>query len=376
MKIKIESGLIRKDDRDYPELLKKIGKGAPKQIYYRTLNSHSDTTLRKTNFSESLSPFQQAEKHAHTYSSEKSFSSHKSTPFINLNIFSNCLAVVGSRKLTNYGKQTIERIVGELAIAGITIVSGFMYGADAEAHKTAVKVGGRTIAVMPCGINRISPEDQEELYNDIINNNGLIISEYEGDMAPVLWTYPRRNRIVAGLSKAVLIIEAGEKSGSLITANLAKKFGRKIFAVPGPITSSVSIGTNRLIKEGAEMVTDAKGILRYFRDKSSHSDLDKKTSYSDSMLQKTNFFESLSPTRALHEQHAHACDSKKLSSSHKKDTRDIEEQILDLLGREAVGMDEMSRKLEVSVSELSVKLSMMEMQGKIKLEGGRYYCEQ
>ena len=271
MKIKIESGLIRKDDRDYPELLKKIGKGAPKQIYYRTLNSHSDTTLRKTNFSESLSPFQQAEKHAHTYSSEKSFSSHKSTPFINLNIFSNCLAVVGSRKLTNYGKQTIERIVGELAMAGITIVSGFMYGADAEAHRATVKVGGRTIAVMPCGIDRISPEDQEELYNDILENNGLIISEYEGDMTPALWTYPRRNRIVAGLSKAVLIIEAGEKSGSLITANLAKKFGRKIFAIPGPITSSVSIGTNRLIKEGAEMVISAKDILKWFRDEDLHS---------------------------------------------------------------------------------------------------------
>jgi len=221
------SNVIYKDDKEYPSLLKKIGKDAPKQLY-----------CKKS-----------------AYSFDKS-------------IFENCLAVVGSRKLTHYGKQAIERIVGELALAGITIVSGFMYGGDAVAHQTAVKVKGRTIAVMPCGVDRISPEDQEELYNEIIENNGMIISEYEGNMAPALWTYPRRNRIVAGLSKAVLVIEAGEKSGSLITANLAKKFKRKIFAVPGPITSSVSIGTNMLIKEGAEMVTEARDILRWFRNNS------------------------------------------------------------------------------------------------------------
>ena len=126
-----------------------------------------------------------------------------------------------------------------------------MYGGDEAAHKAAVEAGGRTIAVMPCGIDMIHPEYQEELYNKILENKGLIISEYEGKFPPAIWTYPKRNRIVAGLSKAVLIVEAGLNSGTLITAECAKKFGRKIFAVPGPITSEVSKGTIQLIKEGA-----------------------------------------------------------------------------------------------------------------------------
>ena len=157
-----------------------------------------------------------------------------------------------------------EKLVTELAASGITIVSGFMYGIDAAAHKAALLAGGRTIAVMPCGIDLIHPEYQQDLYMEILNNKGLVISEYEGSRAPALWTYPQRNRIVAGLSKAVLIIEAGEKSGSLITANFAKKFGRKVFAVPGPITSENSKGIMQLIKEGAEAVSSAQDILREY----------------------------------------------------------------------------------------------------------------
>jgi len=309
------SNVIYRDDENYPKLLKEIGKQAPKQLYYKVYgSSHSD-------------------------------------------IFNNCLGVVGSRKLTHYGKQAIEKIVGEVATprlagqAGITIVSGFMYGGDAEAHKAALRVGGRTIAVMPCGIDRISPEDQEDLYNEIIENNGMIVSEYEGNMAPALWTYPQRNKIVAGLSKAVLVIEAGEKSGSLITANLAKKFNRKVFALPGPITSSASKGTNMLIKEGAEMVTSAQDILKWFRNRSSHSNCE--------LLEKTG---SLRKQRALHAQ--------KFQNIR---FQNIEFQILSFLEREPLGIDELSRDLELSVSELSVKLSMMEMQGLIEMKGDKYY---
>jgi len=235
------------------------------------------------------------------------------------------------------------------------------------AHQTAVKVGGRTIAVMPCGIDRISPEDQEDLYNEIIENDGMIISEYEGDMAPALWTYPRRNRIVAGLSKAVLVIEAGEKSGSLITANLAKKFKRKVFAIPGPITSSVSVGTNMLIKEGAEMVLSAQDILRWFRDKS----LTSGSSHSD-------FFERFT----LKGSDASQKESKLLASNSDQkfqDTRfqqkseNIEKHVLEFLERQPLGIDELSRDLGISVSELGVKLSLMEMQGLIELKQGKYY---
>ena len=263
------------------------------------------------------------------------------------------MTVIGSRKLTSYGKQVIEQLVGEIALAGITIVSGFMYGGDAAAHRAAIKAGGRTIAVMPCGIDRISPEDQKELYQDILAHDGLIVSEYEGDMAPALWTYPRRNRIAAGLSKALLIVEAGEKSGCLITANYAKKFKRKIFVAPGPITSSVSKGSNALIKEGAKMVLSAKDVLGWF------SLTQRRRPENDALVLKGHHF------------------TGQASSSIPVEARpiltSIEEEILDLLEREAMGIDELSRELEMPVSELSVKLSMMEMQRLIETRGNKYY---
>ena len=212
--------IVTINDIRYPVSLKAIGKDAPKQLYY------------KGNWDE--------------------------------NIFENCLAVVGSRRMTTYGKQITQKLVSEIAGKGITIVSGFMYGIDATAHKTALNVGGKTIAVMPCGINIVHPEYQVKLYDEILENKGLIISEYEGDFLPTLWSYPRRNRIVAGLSKATLVIEAGEKSGSLITANLAKKFNKKVFAVPGPLTSVLSKGTSQLIKEGADIVTCANDVVNYY----------------------------------------------------------------------------------------------------------------
>ena len=170
MKNRIENG-----NPEYPPLLKAIAQ-APKELYYRG------------NWSACL--------------------------------FEECLAVVGSRKMTTYGRQVTEKLVSEIASAGITIVSGFMYGIDATAHKAALEAGGRTIAVMPCGIDLIHPEYQEDLYKEILENNGLIISEFPGLFPPALWTYPRRNRIVAGLSRATMVVEAGEKSGALITAGL------------------------------------------------------------------------------------------------------------------------------------------------------------
>jgi len=308
--------VIYKDDKEYPKLLKKISKGMPKQLYYKGSWKGS-----------SASNGSQASKRASKQS-----------------IFDNCLAVVGSRKLTSYGKQAGEQIISQIAAAGVTIVSGFMSGGDALAHQAAVRVGGRTIAVMPCGIDLIHPQDQKELYQDILDNKGLIISEYEGDMQPKLWTYPQRNRIVAGLSQAILVIEAGEKSGTLITANYAKKFKRKIFALPGPITSSVSKGTNMLIKQGAGMVTEAGDVLGYFGRV--------RNSVSNRIVRLVRHRVPNTGSRA---------------SKH-------ETQILELLEREALGIDELSRYLGISSSDLGVKLSLMEMQGVIKLRGDKYYA--
>jgi len=164
-------------------------------------------------------------------------------------LFDNCVAVVGSRKMTEYGRWTVERLVGELVDQGKTIVSGFMYGIDQTAHEAAIELGGATIAVLGWGMTWKLERREKILAEKIIVEGGLLISEWE-DQEPTLWTFPVRNRIVAALSNAVYVVEAAEKSGSMITVNEARKLGREIYAVPGPITSRVSSGTNNLIANG------------------------------------------------------------------------------------------------------------------------------
>ncbi len=248
-------------------------------------------------------------------------------------LFENCLAVVGSRHMTSYGRRATEQIVGDVARAGVTIVSGFMYGIDATAHKAAVEAGGRTIAVMPCGIERIHPEYQKELYEKILETGGLILSEWDGDMLPLLWTYPKRNRIVAGLAKATLVVEASLESGSLITADFAKKFGRKLFAVPGPITSEVSKGTAKLMQEGAMVTQSADDILEYY---------DKKGLFAKRTSQASG-------------------------------SNLLEQKILEILARESLEVDLIARTLGISAAELGTTLSLMELQGMISQERGKYY---
>ncbi len=182
----------------------------------------------------------------------------------NPDIFYEILGVVGSRRITGYGEIMTDELVKETSGAGITIVSGFMYGVDARAHTAALDAGGRTIAVMPCGIEMIHPEYQDLLHARILKCRGLVVSEYPGDMPPALWTYPRRNRIIAGLAPNLLIIEAGLKSGALITAKIAVKYNRHLFAVPGPLTSSVSRGTALLIKQGATIITNVEDLLQEY----------------------------------------------------------------------------------------------------------------
>jgi DNA processing protein len=169
-------------------------------------------------------------------------------------LFENCLAVVGSRKMSPYGEKVVECFFSELS-SKITIVSGFMYGVDAKAHKEALKRGLRTIAVLPCGLDFVYPREHVDLYRSIEDSGGLLISEYAGSMGPRTWTYLRRNRIVVGLSKALLVIEASEKSGSLNAAELAGLYNRSMLAVPGNIFSETSKGCLQLIKKGAKPIT-------------------------------------------------------------------------------------------------------------------------
>lgn len=288
-------GVITIKDKRYPKLLKQIGKDAPKVLYYKGAWDND--------------------------------------------IFKNCLSVIGSRRITNYGRIVIKKTVSQISCNEITIVSGFMYGVDAEAHKTALDMGGRTIAVMPCGVNIIHPEYQKKLYEDIINKGGLIISEYENNFPPAIWTYPKRNRIVAGLSKATMIIEGAEKSGSLITTSFAKKYKRKIFAVPGPINSLVSVGTNNLIKnKEAEMVMSSNDILKFYNIKNGDISIKDKT-------------------------------------KEKNINTDIEEKIIKRLQNEELDMDTLSRELNISIKEISLTISIMQIKGIIGERDGKFYLK-
>lgn len=172
----------------------------------------------------------------------------------------NAIAIVGTRLPTPYGITVAEKISREMAGLGVTIVSGMARGIDSEAHRGAIAGKGRTIAVLGSGIDIAYPPENKKLYQDIILN-GAVVSEFPIGTPPLAANFPQRNRIISGLARGVLVVEASLKSGSLITAGLALDYGRDVFALPGSVTSSKSKGTNKLIKDGAKLVEDAKDIL-------------------------------------------------------------------------------------------------------------------
>lgn len=171
------------------------------------------------------------------------------------------VAVVGTRRLTSYGRQVTRDLVAGLVQNNITVVSGLARGIDAVAHKTAVDLGGRTLAVLGSGLDAIYPADNRTLAQEITQGHGAIISEYGLGVQPEAKNFPPRNRIISGLSLGVIIVEAGERSGALITTNFALEQNRDVFAVPGNINSPASQGPNKLIQEGAKLVTRVEDVL-------------------------------------------------------------------------------------------------------------------
>ena len=233
------------------------------------------------------------------------------------NIFTSCVAVVGSRRMTNYGRQVLEKIIPQLVFAKKTIVSGFMYGVDQYAHEVCVQNGGKTIAVLGWGIDyRLCGYDLK-LCQKIIKTGGLVISEWR-TQKPTLWTFPARNRIVAAIADQVIIVEAAVKSGSLITARIAAKLKRKIWAVPGPITSRTSQGTNALIAANR-----AKMYLTQLKPEP------------------------------------------KLVTN--------PDPILDLLINESLTADEISRKLGKPIANIGAQLSLLSLSSQLIERGGKYY---
>ncbi|MBI4004296.1 MAG: DNA-protecting protein DprA [Candidatus Omnitrophica bacterium] len=174
------------------------------------------------------------------------------------------VAIVGSRHASLYGMQAAERLAYELALRGITIISGLARGIDSAAHRGALKAGGRTVAVLGSGLANLYPPEHAELAAQIAER-GAVISEYPMETPPVGSNFPRRNRIISGLSLGVVVVEAAARSGALITVGCALEQGREVFAVPGPITTPTSQGTHQLLKDGARLVTSVEDILEELR---------------------------------------------------------------------------------------------------------------
>jgi len=244
-----------------------------------------------------------------------------------------CLAVVGTRRATVYGRQVTEEIVADLARSKITIVSGLARGIDSVAHHSALDTGGRSLAVFACGLDTVYPSENANLARSIIQQ-GALISEYPLGTRPRAENFPRRNRIMSGLSLGVLIIEAGETSGAMITARLALEQNREVFAIPGSILSPVSRGTNHLIQEGAKLVRD----------------------YTD-ILEELNLM-------AV----AHQIEMKEVLPS-----SDTESLLLKQLCAEPTHIDEVCRSSGLPVSTVSSTLAMMELKGLVKQVGTMNY---
>jgi len=262
---------------------------------------------------------------------------------LTLESFNKCIAVVGTRRMSLYGKRVTQKIVQELIYSGICIVSGFMYGIDIIAHETAVNCEGKTIAVLPCGLDSDFIANNFELAERIVAYGGLLISEFEPDFPAKIWTFPKRNRIIAALSSGVVITEATLDSGSLITANFAKKYKKKILSVPGSIFSECSMGSLQLLKDGAKAVDSGFDICKELGYESAKDIY----IFKDAVRSRTEDYVG------------------------DKDT--IEYKIYQLIKNSEKSISELSAALDLSVDVVSSKVTLMLLAGAINEENGKFF---
>ncbi len=247
------------------------------------------------------------------------------------------IGIVGTRNITGYGKLVTERFATFLAESGLVIVSGLARGVDSVAHQSTVKVNGKTVAVLGGGLSKIFPAENTDLAREIVEIGGAVISEFPPDFPSLPGNFPSRNRIISGLSKAVLVTEAAQGSGSLITAKEALDQGREVFAIPGPITSNVSMGALELIKHGAHLLTSPEELLEILNIEVQSSKL---------KVQNENL-----------------------------DLSEMERKIIGLLENEARHLDEICRILNQSAPEVSANLIRMEIKGLVKNIGTGNYIK-
>jgi DNA processing protein len=246
------------------------------------------------------------------------------------------LAVVGPRKFSPYGKQITEELVGKMAKSGITIVSGLALGIDGIAHLACLEAGGKTIAVLGCGndARHVQPSGHRYIAEKIIASGGAVITEYPPGMLPSKYTFPRRNRIIAGMTLGTLVTEASEGSGSLITAQCAIDNDREVFTVPQNITSPTAIGSNNLLKMGAKPVTEVEDLLEALN---------------------------------LHDVQQYVTNKAIVADS------PDEAKVLEHLTREAIHVDSLILATKLDSPTMNSTLTLMEMKGKVKNLGGMMY---
>jgi DNA processing protein len=249
------------------------------------------------------------------------------------------VAVVGSRSASDYGRCVARELCRGLAVCGFTVVSGMARGIDGEAHEAALDAGGRTIAVLGSGVDRPYPPEHERLYNRI-GGQGAVISELPMRTPPMAFNFPARNRLISGLSLGVVVVEATEKSGSLITASLALEQGREVFAVPGEVGASRTRGTHRLIRQGAKLVETVQDIM-----------------------------EEIAPQLAFHPGKSAAANERILPERATAEARTI----FALVGQRSLHVDEVIERSGFTAAKVSETLLQLEIDGYLKqLPGNRY----
>ena len=248
------------------------------------------------------------------------------------------IAIIGSRKCTKYGEKMTDKFSTELSLYGLTIISGMAEGVDSFAHKGSIKTTGNTIAVLPCGFNQIFPKKNLNLYKQILENNGLILTEYEENEKADSKKFLERNRIVSGLAIGTLVIEGGHRSGTSVTANLTKKQGKNVFCIPSSLENLKGITPNKLIKEGAFLVTEAEDII---------------SKYPELNLKKQKI-------------KIEKIEESTISNEYKK--------IYNILDKEkAIHINEIVKKLKIDINEANYKLMMLELENKVvSLPGNNY----
>ena len=301
------------------------------------------------------------------------------------------IGIVGTRKCTEYGRRVANEFGKELSSKGICIISGLAMGIDGIAHNVAIEEQGKTIAVLGCGLNYIYPPENEWLFHKILEKGGCIISEYQTNTKPEKSHFPSRNRIISGLSDAVLVVEANYRSGSSITAKYAKKEGKVVYAIPNIIYATEGIGTNRLIREGAVLVTKPEQIIENikFSENMGTSDVNlgnalmipnkrKKRLSSDKSKESQKFeLQTLNNIKKKKEgenqvneivnESVDKEDDKQKVENNKKSIGDIMPkeylQVYRILSDQPLHINEIARNLEKSINEVIPVITMMEIEG-------------